>query len=192
MLTVVIIGPIVEEFIFRKLIIDRLSRYGELVAIMSSAIAFGLYHGNFYQFFYATMTGLILGYMYAKTRDVKYSIFMHMLINFMGTIAIIPFTKSYDKMLPQLENIQNGIEVDMADFVKNTMIVGSYSIIQYAMIIAGTVLFVKAIKKKRFRIKSTYEYQIPKERAASVAILNPGTILFLVLTIATFVINIVV
>ena len=190
-ITVVIIGPIFEELIFRKLMIDRLSRYGELVAVMASSIAFGLFHGNFYQFFYAVMLGLILGYMYAKTRNIKYSIIMHMLINFFGSILSIPIAESAEKLFPQLENIQNGIEVNMADFLKNAMLVGSYSIIQYAMIIAGVVLFVKSLKRGKFRIKSTYEYKIPSERVASIAIFNPGTILFLVLTVLIFVSNIV-
>ena len=192
LITVVIVGPIVEELIFRKLMIDRLSRYGELVAIMTSSIAFGLFHGNFYQFFYAVMLGLILGYMYAKTRNIKYSIFMHMLINFFGSIVAIPVSKSFDKLMPQLENVYNGIEVDMADFIKNAMVVGSYSVIQYAMLIAGTVLFVKAVRNKKFRLQSTYEYKIPREQVASVAILNPGTILFLILSILIFVTNIVI
>lgn len=190
-ITVVIIGPIFEELIFRKLMIDRLSRYGELVAVMTSSIAFGLFHGNFYQFFYAVMLGLILGYMYAKTRNIKYSIIMHMLINFFGSILAMPIAESANELIPQLESIQNGVEVNMADFLKNVMLVGSYSIIQYAMIIAGVVLFVKAVKRGNFRIKSTYEYKIPSERVASVAILNPGTILFLILTILVFVSNIV-
>ena len=61
-LVVVIIGPIVEELMFRKLMIDRLGRYGDAVAITVSSIAFGLFHGNFYQFFYAAMLGFVLGY----------------------------------------------------------------------------------------------------------------------------------
>ena len=191
LITVVIIGPIIEELIFRKLMIDRLSRYGELIAVMTSSIAFGLFHGNFYQFFYAVMLGLILGYMYAKTRNIKYSIIMHMLINFFGSIVALPVMKSTEELLPQLESIQNGVEINMADFIGNVMLVGSYSIIQYAMLIAGTVLFVKAVKKGSFRIKSTYEYKIPNEHVASVAILNPGTILYLVVTVLIFVLNIV-
>lgn len=192
LITCVIIGPIVEELIFRKLMIDRLSRYGELIAVMTSAIAFGLFHGNFYQFFYAVMLGLILGYMYAKTRNIKYSMIMHILINFFGSIVTTPVMESMEELLPQLESIQNGVEINMADFIKNIMLVGSYSIIQYAMLIAGTVLFVKALKRGKFRIKSTYEYKIPTERAISVAILNPGTILYLVLTVLIFVLNIVI
>ena len=49
----VILAPIVEELIFRKLLIDRLSVYGDRMAIIFSAAAFGLMHGNLYQFFYA-------------------------------------------------------------------------------------------------------------------------------------------
>ena len=190
-ITVVLIGPIVEELIFRKLMIDRLSRYGDLIAIMVSSVSFGLFHGNFYQFFYAVMLGLILGYVYAKTRNVKYSILMHMIINFLGSIVTIPVSKCLEKLYPQLESIQNGVEVNMADFLKNSMIVGSYFVIQYAMLIAGTVLFVKAVKRRKFRLNSTYEYKIPGERISSVVILNPGTILFLVLSILIFVTNIV-
>ena len=40
-LVVVIIGPIVEELIFRRVFIDKLSRFGERLAIVVSAVAFG-------------------------------------------------------------------------------------------------------------------------------------------------------
>ena len=93
----VVIGPIVEELIFRKLMIDRLSIYGDHMAIVFTAIAFGLFHNNLYQFFYATMIGVALGYVYTRTRDVRYTIGLHMLVNFMGSVAIMPFAESIDK-----------------------------------------------------------------------------------------------
>lgn len=191
-ITTVVLAPIFEELIFRKFMIDRLSRYGELIAVLASSIAFGLFHGNFYQFFYAVLLGLILGYMYAKTRNIKYSVLMHMLINFFGAIATIPVVEKTKKLYDQLENIEKGIEVSMPDFLRNAMLVGSYSIIQYAMLIAGIILFVKAVKKGKFKINSTYEYKIPNERMASVAILNPGTILYIILSILFFVMSIVI
>ena len=52
-LVMVILAPIVEEFIFRKLMIDRTAQYGEKIAIFLSAFAFGLLHQNLFQFFYA-------------------------------------------------------------------------------------------------------------------------------------------
>ena len=57
----VIIGPIFEEIIFRRILIDRLSPFGEKLAIFTSAIAFGVFHGNFDQVVYATALGIILG-----------------------------------------------------------------------------------------------------------------------------------
>ena len=53
----VLLAPVVEEWIFRKLILQRLSPWGEPVAIFGSAFLFGLFHGNFGQFFYAFAVG---------------------------------------------------------------------------------------------------------------------------------------
>ena len=47
------LAPIFEELVFRKFIIDRTRRHGEFTAIMFSSIAFGLFHCNLYQIFYA-------------------------------------------------------------------------------------------------------------------------------------------
>ncbi|MEG2054611.1 MAG: type II CAAX endopeptidase family protein, partial [Oscillospiraceae bacterium] len=39
-----LIAPIVEEILFRKMIIDRVAKYGELTAVIFSGIVFGLFH----------------------------------------------------------------------------------------------------------------------------------------------------
>ncbi len=52
-LYMVICAPIMEEFIFRKLIVDRTVRYGQGVAVLLSGLMFGLFHGNLNQFIYA-------------------------------------------------------------------------------------------------------------------------------------------
>lgn len=48
-----IVGPIIEEIIFRKIIVSRLVGYGEFIAVFVSAFMFALGHGNLSQFFYA-------------------------------------------------------------------------------------------------------------------------------------------
>ena len=45
---------------FRKLLIDRIVPFGQRVAVVVSGLAFGLFHGNFYQFFYAFSLGAVL------------------------------------------------------------------------------------------------------------------------------------
>lgn len=84
----VIIAPIGEEFLFRKLLIDRIRGYGDVAAILISAISFGLFHGNFFQFFYATLLGLVLAYMYTWSGKIWWSVSLHMIINLMGSIVM--------------------------------------------------------------------------------------------------------
>ena len=60
----VVAGPVFEELVFRKLLIDKLARYGTAFACIVSALVFGLYHGNFEQFFYAFFVGTVLSYVY--------------------------------------------------------------------------------------------------------------------------------
>lgn len=86
-LAVVVVGPIVEEWLCRKQIIARVRRYGERLAIVVSALVFALFHLNLYQFFYAFGLGLVLGYIYMRTSQLKYTIGLHMAINFLGSVV---------------------------------------------------------------------------------------------------------
>ena len=189
---VVIVGPIVEELVFRKLMIDRFSRYGDAVAITVSSVSFGLFHGNFYQFFYAAMLGFILGYMYSKTRRVIYPILLHMIINFTGSILSLFVSEKLVEFEAMMTDLAEGIQIDMAKFMQNMMIVGSYSIIQYAMIGGGIALLVHFIKKRKFKIKQCWEYKISREQIAGTVICNTGTIMYLVLSAILFIISIMV
>ena len=64
-LMTVILAPVLEEYVFRRQIIDKLRGYGEKTAVLISALLFGLFHLNLYQFVYAFGLGILFGYMYA-------------------------------------------------------------------------------------------------------------------------------
>ena len=90
----VVIGPIVEEIMFRKLAIDRLLPYGEKIAVFLPAFIFGLIHGNFYQFFYAFFLGMLFSFIYVKTGKIIYSTILHCFINiFCKSIVVGCFCK---------------------------------------------------------------------------------------------------
>ncbi len=89
-----IIAPIIEELIFRKLLLDKVRRFGEIPAILITGIAFGLFHMNLSQFFYAAVLGFIFAYVVLKTNTIKYSILLHMMINFMSSIMAPVLTNS--------------------------------------------------------------------------------------------------
>ena len=84
LLFTVIVAPIFEEIMFRRMIISRLFVFGEKFSILVSASLFALYHGNLSQLFYAFAVGLVLGFVYAKTGKLHYSILLHMLFNLVG------------------------------------------------------------------------------------------------------------
>lgn len=86
LLALVIIAPIMEELLFRRALISATLRFGKWNSIFMSALIFGLFHGNFEQFFYAFFIGLVFGYYYAETRKIVPTIIAHMCINLCGSI----------------------------------------------------------------------------------------------------------
>lgn len=81
---VVLLAPVMEELIFRYLLLDRMLFLGDWTAVGLSALMFGLFHTNLYQFFYAVLVGLLLGYLRIMTGTLTWSILLHMFINFFG------------------------------------------------------------------------------------------------------------
>ena len=82
-----LIIPIMEEYIFRGVIYKRMRRYATAKrAIISSAIFFGIYHGNSVQMIYGALCGLLLAYLYEKFGSLKAPIFAHMLMNIVACL----------------------------------------------------------------------------------------------------------
>lgn len=82
-----ILAPIFEELIWRKIIAGASSRYGMGPAILISGICFGIWHGNFSQCFYAALCGVIFAFIYLYTKDLKYTIILHMSINAVSAVS---------------------------------------------------------------------------------------------------------
>ena len=83
-LVLVVCVPFMEEIMFRKVILDRVRIYGETKAIVFSALAFGLFHMNFYQFFYAMFVGALLAYLYLRTGNILIPYLYHAFVNLVG------------------------------------------------------------------------------------------------------------
>ena len=83
-----IVAPVAEELFFRKALIDRLSRFHPMDAILFSALLFGLIHGNLTQFLYAFPIGVLFGIIYWRTKNIRYTILLHVAMNTIG--GVIP------------------------------------------------------------------------------------------------------
>lgn len=81
-LKVVIMAPVVEELIFRGVIMHGLMRnYAKTTAVLVSALMFALFHLNPWQFPATFMLGLLLGLLMVRTRNILLCIMGHAINN---------------------------------------------------------------------------------------------------------------
>ncbi|MCM1989351.1 CPBP family intramembrane glutamic endopeptidase [Oceanirhabdus seepicola] len=91
-ISVCIIGPIVEELLYRGVLLEHMrKRYNPLVAVLVSSLFFGIVHGNLHQGVGSFFFGLCLGIVYVKTNSILASIFLHMVNNSLYTFTNYPF-----------------------------------------------------------------------------------------------------
>ena len=162
-LLLVILAPLIEEWIFRKTLVDRLRPYGEKLAVVVSAAAFGLFHGNFSQLFYAFGIGLVFGYVYLRTNRLRYSVGMHMTVNFLGSVLAPALLEWSEK--PGPASVSPGQAAYLA-----------YIVLFYALGVLGLALLLYHRRKLRFEPAAL---ELPRGERFSAVVLNPGALLFL-------------
>jgi membrane protease YdiL (CAAX protease family) len=78
----VIAAPILEELIFRGIMLDGLLKiYSPVKAIVISSLFFGLIHLNPWQFVGGALVGGFMGWVYYHTRSVLATILIHASFN---------------------------------------------------------------------------------------------------------------
>ncbi len=167
-----VFAPVGEEFIFRKLIIDRLRRYGTVISVLVSASLFSIFHMNIYQMIYAFFVGCILGYIYEKTGRLRYTISLHFAINFLGGVFPIWLQElmgnivSFDGPLSMLSVTQ------LQGWLLSILLV----FFEFACI-AGFLLFVGYFFWKKRSSLSKGTVPLTAVQKADIIFLNPGMII---------------
>ena len=185
---IVILAPLLEEYVCRKQIIDRTRQYGEKTAVFLSALVFGLLHQNFFQFFYAFGLGLIFGYIYLRTGRLRYSVILHVIINFLGSVVAPWILSQMD--LAAMENLDPTASPEEVMAVYQKILPGLgllllYTLFLLAMFIAGLVLLIVLRKEV---IWKEADATLPKKTLFRTVYLNVGMVLYVVLCIVAFVI----
>lgn len=173
---VTVIGaPIVEELIFRKLLIDRTAKYGEGLTILLSGFMFGLYHGNLNQFAYAFTLGIFLAFIYLRSRNVLHVISLHAAINFVsGFFGTLLMEKSgYNAVMEATANGASEAEI-LALSTEHALGMVAVSVFSISVLVIATVgIILLIVKRKRFALQQT-TCQVPKGKRFTTAILNIG------------------
>ena len=180
----VLLAPALEEWIFRKLLVDRTIRYGEGTAIFLSGLMFGLFHGNLNQFVYTFLVGAFWAFIYVKTGRLRYTIYLHMALNFMGSVGSLFFLDAIST-LEGGSSAMNGFHFLLGMLLPLAIVI-PYLIVVFGLVISGIVLLVT--NWKRFRLIPA-ELFIPKEKRFSVIFLNAGMILYVLFWIIQIVLQ---
>jgi membrane protease YdiL (CAAX protease family) len=84
-LYMVIAAPILEELIFRGIMLDGLLRkYSPIKSILISSLLFGLVHLNPWQFIAGLFLGVFMGWVYYKSKSLSFTIIIHAAVNLSG------------------------------------------------------------------------------------------------------------
>ena len=162
-----ILAPIFAELIFRKFLIDRVIKHGELASILMSGLMFGLFHGNFQQFFFATGLGLFFAFIYVRTGKIWYTMLFHMIINMSTSVISVSLLAVVMQELP-----------GTVPYMLWMLCLGICALV-------GVILLI--CKRKEFKLHSMEG--ISNKEMASAALKNWGMLLFYLCGLCLFLYN---
>lgn len=146
----VVIAPLFEEFIFRGAVMNLLKPYGSGIAVFVSAFCFGIFHGNFQQFFYAFALGILLGYISYATDSMFCNTVLHAMFNSIsGVIMIFASTEAVRKKSMDQNAVLNDGE---------QLILTFYAIFMIIVLLTAIIGFIAMIKK----LTKIKRYKLPK------------------------------
>jgi len=120
-IALVIAAPILEELIFRGIMLDGLLRiYSPTKAVIVSSLLFGLIHLNPAQFVGGALVGGFMGWVYVHTRSVMATILIHAAFN------LTAFTESY------FIDVEEAIDMSYAEVLGGTT--------NYVLVVFGSVV----------------------------------------------------
>ncbi len=170
-----ILAPVFEELFYRKAVIDRLRRYGDVPAILLSGVAFGLVHGNFNQVFYTVAVGILLSFIYVRTGSVLYTISIHAAFNFIGGVYSTELLRRVGETMTPAEG----------DTVGWVMMI-AYSLFILVSLIVGVIFFIVNIR--RFcRSLQKGEQTLTFDEWMKVIFVNPGVWVFIAMIAFLFI-----
>ena len=120
-IALVIAAPILEELIFRGIMLDGLLRiYSPTKAVIVSSLLFGLIHLNPAQFVGGALVGGFMGWVYVHSRSVLATILIHAAFN------LTAFTESY------FIDVEEAIDMSYAE------VLGGWT--NYVLVVLGSIV----------------------------------------------------
>ena len=129
LLIVAALPAFVEETSFRGAIYGSLRGCRPVRAIVLSGIMFGLMHMNLNQFVYATVLGIVMGFLLEATGSILSTMILHFCFNANSVILLWALPKMYDYL-----SQYTGRSVNLEDMLNNTERLSTGDILMYIAI----------------------------------------------------------
>lgn len=140
-----LLGPLLEELLYRGVILQGMRKYNERFAIVISALIFGLMHQNYQQFILAFALGLVLAAVTLKYESIVPAVITHIIVNTTGilTTLVLQCTDygAYQKVAEGSVYIPSAEPGFMVALAFNALF-------RYGFLIAGLILLILALVKK--------------------------------------------
>ncbi|OIJ16216.1 CAAX protease family protein [Anaerobacillus arseniciselenatis] len=109
-LVVAVIGPILEEIIFRMIIFGSLyKRFNFWIAAIFSSVIFAAVHMDFEHLLVYTFMGIVFAFLYVKTKRIIVPIIAHVALNSFVMIVQVIFGDQLLELQRNLEEMQGFI-----------------------------------------------------------------------------------
>ena len=155
----VFISPILEEIVFRGIIMNNLKKYGIKIAIIVNSIFFAFSHYDTEKIMPVLFMGIILSHITYKY-SLKYSIIFHFFMNLLGIIPVIIFTLKIQKYL----------------YI--------YSLILIVLVVFLFIIFIRNVKREKYKeIFSIFKLNNEDRKNIAEFVKNNGLYLFVILVI---------
>ncbi|MBQ8827414.1 MAG: CPBP family intramembrane metalloprotease [Oscillospiraceae bacterium] len=82
-----LLGPLLEELLYRGVLLQGMRKYNERFALIISALIFGLMHQNYQQFVLGFLVGLVLGAITLRSGSIVPAIIFHIILNTTSSLA---------------------------------------------------------------------------------------------------------
>jgi membrane protease YdiL (CAAX protease family) len=150
-----ILPAIFEELLFRKFLIDRTIRHGEFISCAMSGIMFGLWHGNFQQFFFAFFIGVLFAFVYIRTGNIIYTMIMHASMNLVtSTVTVELFNALMKSMGIDMATGNINANIDDSVIIKSVLpmllLLLLWIVLLVSFQIVGFIMLI--VKRKKFKL----------------------------------------
>ena len=105
-----IIGPILEEIVFRKIIFGSLhKRYNFFISALISSVIFAAAHMEFQHILLYSAMGFTFAFLYVKTKTIIVPIFAHVAMNTLVVLVQSVYKEDIERLQREAEAVQNFI-----------------------------------------------------------------------------------